>query len=40
MRGAGAILYTNLVQKGWLFPHIVLSEKDEKFISDTEVNKY
>jgi hypothetical protein len=36
-RGAGAILYSNLVSAGWKFPTVYLNEFDEKVLFDLEV---
>ena len=36
-RGAGAILNSSLVYSGWKFPHVVLTESDERYLFDLEV---
>lgn len=36
-RGAGAILYSSLLQYGWRFPTVKISDTDEKYLFDLEV---
>ena len=36
-RGAGAILFSSLVNKGWKFPPFLLTESDERYLFDLEV---
>lgn len=35
--GAGSIMYTKVVQDGWKFPFVHVSDVDEKFLFDLEV---
>ena len=39
-RGAGAILFSSLVYKGWKFPPFLPTESDERYLFDLEVRLY
>jgi hypothetical protein len=36
--GAGSIMYTKVVQDGWKFPYVHISDIDEKYLFDIEVS--
>jgi hypothetical protein len=38
LKGAGAILHSNLVNRGWKFPNVKLNEYDEQYLLEKEVN--
>jgi hypothetical protein len=36
--GAGSIMYTKVVHDGWKFPYVYVTDVDEKYLFDLEVN--